>query len=402
MKFLFILITLLFSMAAKTQSHVLFRWPLTVTADYDDIPNYFEQSNFVDDFPDSGLVYDYTCGNRTYDGHRGVDISLYPFWWNMMDNKYVVVVAAAAGIVDSVSDNFNNDHNCGPNQVPPHNVIVIRHSDGSTSWYYHIMDNSALVQKGDSVYEGQPIASPGSSGASSNPHLHFEVHDALGFVQDPYYNASPTCNTLYNSTHNTWWKNQRAYWEPQINRVMTHSSLPSLTGYNGNTNFCPGGESVNAKNNFLPGDNMYIGIALRDMLSGSTVVFTIYDPSGLPITTGSFTNTFSNNLNRAYFPQSVGIGIFAAYGTYKLTASYQGYSYSHYYTVGCTPNYSPTGNLTGDNGFIAGNSIVSDAVLSNTSRTLFQSANVIQLNPGFTATQGCVFKARIRDCNYSE
>ncbi len=188
MRIVLILTAFLFHGIALAQPHVLFRWPLTQTAEYDDIPNYFVQSNFVDDNTIPALdSVDYNCGPRTYRGHRGVDISLYPFWWHMMDSRYIVVVAAADGVVDSVTDNLGNDHNCPGIQGPPHNVIVIRHSDGSTSWYYHIMDNSAMVSKGDVVYEGQPIAYPGSSGNSSNPHLHFEVHNYLGQMMDPYY-----------------------------------------------------------------------------------------------------------------------------------------------------------------------------------------------------------------------
>jgi murein DD-endopeptidase MepM/ murein hydrolase activator NlpD len=53
------------------------------------------------------------------------------------------------------------------------NVVDIHHADGTTSTYAHL--ESALVQTGDAVAAGRPIARVGSSGRSTGPHLHFAV-----------------------------------------------------------------------------------------------------------------------------------------------------------------------------------------------------------------------------------
>ncbi len=54
------------------------------------------------------------------------------------------------------------------------NLIVIDHDGGWQTYYGHLLDNS-LLPCGSNVVKGELIASMGSTGNSTGPHLHFEL-----------------------------------------------------------------------------------------------------------------------------------------------------------------------------------------------------------------------------------
>jgi murein DD-endopeptidase MepM/ murein hydrolase activator NlpD len=81
------------------------------------------------------------------------------------------VVAARSGEVVKVVEN-NSDSTRRPGEE---NVVVIKHSDGTFSRYYHLTKVGVLVSVGDKVVQGVKIALSGDSGASAGPHLHFDV-----------------------------------------------------------------------------------------------------------------------------------------------------------------------------------------------------------------------------------
>ena len=62
------------------------------------------------------------------------------------------------------------------------NLIVIDHGNGMTTWYGH--QSGFAVGVGDYVERGQVIGYVGSTGDSTGPHLHLEVHVG-GSSQDP-------------------------------------------------------------------------------------------------------------------------------------------------------------------------------------------------------------------------
>ncbi|WP_191013620.1 M23 family metallopeptidase [Treponema zioleckii] len=53
------------------------------------------------------------------------------------------------------------------------NHVIIQHNNGMTSTYAHL--SKSLVTKGQTVHGGAVIALTGNTGASTGPHLHFEI-----------------------------------------------------------------------------------------------------------------------------------------------------------------------------------------------------------------------------------
>lgn len=57
------------------------------------------------------------------------------------------------------------------------NHILIRHANGEHTLYAHLREGSLRVKAGDEVRAGDAIAQAGSSGNSTEPHLHFQIID---------------------------------------------------------------------------------------------------------------------------------------------------------------------------------------------------------------------------------
>ena len=85
--------------------------------------------------------------------HTGVDLA--------GGNK--TIVAAGDGVVAVV----------GSGTTGYGNYVIIVHAGGIATLYGHL--SVAAVKAGDRVAQGQPIGIEGSTGASTGPHLHFEV-----------------------------------------------------------------------------------------------------------------------------------------------------------------------------------------------------------------------------------
>lgn len=102
---------------------------------------------------------------------RGVLTSGYGWRWGRMHKGIDIaapvgtpVVAAADGVVTYAKWNSGGYGN----------LVEITHSNGSTTLYAH--NSRLLVSDGQQVAQGQQIAEMGSTGYSTGPHSHFEVH----------------------------------------------------------------------------------------------------------------------------------------------------------------------------------------------------------------------------------
>ena len=126
-------------------------------------------------------ITDFHKGTKTYAGHRGTDFTLSGF--PQMD-KGVFVNAVDTGVVTFIHDGEYDRNTEGNTNLGLGNYIAIKHPNKLYSYYGHLKKNSLLVKTGDKVSPGQHIASVGSSGNSTDPHLHFELwYDSLYLVE---------------------------------------------------------------------------------------------------------------------------------------------------------------------------------------------------------------------------
>jgi murein DD-endopeptidase MepM/ murein hydrolase activator NlpD len=132
-------------------------------------------------------------------GHDGIDIAA---------PKGATIRAAAAGVVTVVECNaslggraFSCDVDGSPSVKGCGWYSEIRHQGEVTTRYCHQLVRPA-IEVGQPVVAGQPIGVVGTSGHSSGPHLHFEIHrgypaseanavDPVGFLRSVGVEVSP-------------------------------------------------------------------------------------------------------------------------------------------------------------------------------------------------------------------
>ncbi|GAB3007830.1 M23 family metallopeptidase [Niabella terrae] len=104
-----------------------------------------------------------------------------------------VICAARGGVVVRVKEDGSKG-GIGKNSRRHANYLIIQHADSTRAGYWHLSHKGALVQPGDSVQAGQPIALSGNTGYTYFPHLHFIVwgrNSQGGWIQIPtrFYTA---------------------------------------------------------------------------------------------------------------------------------------------------------------------------------------------------------------------
>ena len=129
------------------------------------------------------LAYYYGYSSSYGGDHTGIDI-------HSTGND--TIYSACGGTVDRATDPCphwdwykTNSSDCGHFNTFG-NYIRVHNDDGTYSYYGHLKQGSLLVSVGDRVEPGQPIATMGSSGASTGKHLHYELRES---------NAKTTINT---------------------------------------------------------------------------------------------------------------------------------------------------------------------------------------------------------------
>ncbi len=124
------------------------------------------EPEYVTPYTSSGFIWPfYASISQYFSGyHRGIDIDGFGAYG-------APIVAAADGVVVLAADLAwgYGSH------------VIIEHADGSRTLYAHMSE--IWVGQGEYVAQGQAIGAIGSTGYSTGPHLHFEIH--IGGPVDP-------------------------------------------------------------------------------------------------------------------------------------------------------------------------------------------------------------------------
>ena len=114
----------------------------------------FSSRGFMWPAPTARMISQYFGHN----GHKGLDITT----GGALGRP---IVAAASGVVE-IAGSTGNSYG---------QQVLINHGNGIKTRYAHCVYGSIRVRAGQRVTAGQQIASIGSTGNSTGPHLHFEV-----------------------------------------------------------------------------------------------------------------------------------------------------------------------------------------------------------------------------------
>lgn len=109
-----------------------------------------------------------TSGYKTASrpGHTG---------WDIANSQGTPVYAAAAGTVRDIRTNsYPGDTTSGPLPGRTGNSVHLNHGDNYFSYYGHLY--RVLVSVGQTISAGQLVGLMGTTGNSTGPHLHFEIH----------------------------------------------------------------------------------------------------------------------------------------------------------------------------------------------------------------------------------
>lgn len=217
--------------------------------------------NYVD-WGAGNQILDNHCLDKTYNGHQGTDFVIKHF--SSMDAG-VNVRAVDTGIVIAFQDGLFDREKTSDTSKRLGNYIGISHANKLQSYYGHLKNGSINVKLGDTVYPGSIIGQVGSSGNSSDPHLHFELWYDSSYYIDPF--KGPCGNPF-------------SYW---------HSSIPFDSSFftwdDGLVNFQPGldtlKEGLSSIDTFYAQDEAITFWSLHSGLRlGDSLKIRWFDPNG--------------------------------------------------------------------------------------------------------------------------
>ena len=124
-------------------------------------PETVSAPSLINPLPGEKLTSGFGMRKNPFDGkkvlHGGVDIKA---------RSSSRVLAPADGVVELATERWQDNEDWGT-------VVILDHGNGLKTRYAHL--DSLAVKEGESVKQGQVIATPGNTGKSTGVHLHFEV-----------------------------------------------------------------------------------------------------------------------------------------------------------------------------------------------------------------------------------
>ena len=140
--------------AARQKQREYEAWLAAISGGYVDEYTAARVPTFIHPCPGYILISSY-FGPRWGTNHNGIDFAAY---------NWTPILAAAAGTVAAVGWEASMGY-----------YVAIDHGNGIRTTYMHAIEYP-YVSTGSYVYQGQQIASVGSTGNSTGPHLHFQLN----------------------------------------------------------------------------------------------------------------------------------------------------------------------------------------------------------------------------------
>ena len=105
------------------------------------------------------------------------------------------------------------------------NLVILRHPNGYETYYAHLSQFADGIRSGRAVTQGQVIAYVGSTGASTGPHLHYEIRIA-GKPQNPMAIKLPGSQPLA-TAQRARFQEQTAVWSDKL-ALLRGTNLAAL------------------------------------------------------------------------------------------------------------------------------------------------------------------------------
>lgn len=142
---------------------------------------HFDALIFLDDdiFTPERFAFDNIKLNASYTDSYDGDPTQNESYLIYGDTLYAVADGIIEHIQDGRLENSGNLLDVPLNTADEYagNYLVLKIGSNQYAFYCHVIPESFLVQEGDFVEDGEPLALLGNSGNSTEPHLHFHIAD---------------------------------------------------------------------------------------------------------------------------------------------------------------------------------------------------------------------------------